>query len=97
MINLTQTLALELAPRLRVNCVSPGQVPTEAFREVLDNDEDRLRELAARTPLARLGTPEDIAAAVVFLASPAASWVTGENLRVAGGRVERGGSVERYG
>jgi 7-alpha-hydroxysteroid dehydrogenase len=97
MINLTQTLALELAPRLRVNCVSPGQVPTEAFREVLDNDDDRLRELAARTPLARLGTPEDIAAAVVFLASPAASWITGENLRVAGGRVERGGTPERYG
>lgn len=97
MINLTQTLALELAPRIRVNAVSPGQVPTEAFREVLGNDDERLVELAAATPLGRLGTPEDIAAAVVFLASPAAGWITGEHLRVAGGRTDRGGSRERYG
>jgi 7-alpha-hydroxysteroid dehydrogenase len=97
MINLTQTLALELAPRIRVNAVSPGQVPTEAFREVLGNDDERLRELAEVTPLGRLGTPEDVAAAVVFLASPAASWITGEHLRVAGGRTDRGGTRERYG
>jgi 7-alpha-hydroxysteroid dehydrogenase len=97
MLNLTETLALELAPHIRVNAVSPGQVPTEAFREVLGADQDRLAQLAVQTPLARLGTPEDIAAAVVFLASPAASWITGENLLVAGGRRSRGGSIERYG
>ena len=97
LINLTQTLALELAPRIRVNAVSPGQVPTEAFYQVLEADADRLAALAAATPLARLGTPEDIAAAVVYLVSPAASWTTGENLLVAGGRRERSGGAARYG
>jgi 7-alpha-hydroxysteroid dehydrogenase len=89
MLNLTQTLALELAPRgIRVNAVSPGPVATEAFREVL-GVADRLDELEATIPLGRLGTPDDIAAAVVYLAAPAASWVTGQNLLVAGGRTER--------
>lgn len=89
LINLTQTLALELAPRrIRVNSVSPGPVATEAFREVLGVS-DRVGELAATIPLGRLGTPDDIAAAVVYLASPAADWVTGQNLLVAGGRTER--------
>ncbi len=89
MLNLTQTLALELAPRgIRVNAVSPGPVATEAFREVLGVG-DQLEELQATIPLGRLGTPDDIAAAVVFMASPAASWVTGQNLLVAGGRTER--------
>jgi 7-alpha-hydroxysteroid dehydrogenase len=89
MLNLTQTLALELAPRgIRVNAVSPGPVATEAFREVLGVS-DRLDELQATIPLGRLGTPDDIAAAVVFLASPAAGFVTGQNLLVAGGRTER--------
>jgi NAD(P)-dependent dehydrogenase (short-subunit alcohol dehydrogenase family) len=98
MLNLTQTLALELAERgIRVNAVSPGQVPTEAFRTTLADDEDRLAELAAATPLGRLGTPEDVAAAVAYLASPAGSWVTGENLLVAGGRTQRGGGSRRYG
>ena len=89
LLNLTQTLALELAPRrIRVNAVSPGPVATEAFLEVL-GVADRLDELERTIPLGRLGTPEDIAAAVVFLASPAADWVTGQNLLVAGGRTER--------
>ncbi|MET0910605.1 MAG: glucose 1-dehydrogenase [Ilumatobacteraceae bacterium] len=89
MLNLTQTLALELAPRsIRVNAVSPGPVDTEAFREVLGVS-DQLQQLQATIPLGRLGTPDDIAAAVVFMASPAASWVTGQNLLVAGGRTER--------
>ena len=87
--NLTQTLALELAPRgIRVNAVSPGPIVTEAFLEVLGVS-DQLDELARTVPLGRLGAPDDIAAAVVYLASPAASWVTGQNLLVAGGRTER--------
>ena len=98
MINLTQTLALELAPKIRVNTVSPGQVPTEAFNQVLGMaGEEKLKALAEVTPLQRLGTPQDIAAAVLFLVSPAASWITGENLLVAGGRKERGGNREKYG
>ena len=88
MNNLTQTLALELAPSIRVNAVAPGPVATEAFREIL-NVEDQLDELASTIPLARLGTPGDIAAAVVYFASPASSWVTGQLLLVAGGRTQR--------
>jgi NAD(P)-dependent dehydrogenase (short-subunit alcohol dehydrogenase family) len=89
MINLTQTLALELAERgIRVNAVSPGPVATEAFLAVLGVD-DQLDALARTIPLGRLGTPDDIAAAVVYLASPAASWVTGEHILVAGGRTQR--------
>lgn len=89
LINLTQTLALELAERgIRVNAVSPGPVVTEAFREVLGVS-DRLDELARTIPLGRTGTPDDIAAMVVFLASPAASWITGEHHLVAGGRTTR--------
>ena len=89
MLNLNQTLALELAGRgIRVNAVSPGPVATEAFLEVL-GVADQLDELGRTIPLGRLGTPDDIAAAVVFLASPAAEWVTGQNLLVAGGRTER--------
>lgn len=89
MINLTQTLALELAPRgIRVNAVSPGPVATEAFLEVLGVS-DQLSQLQATIPLGRLGTPDDIATAVVFMASPAASWITGQHLLVAGGRTER--------
>jgi 7-alpha-hydroxysteroid dehydrogenase len=89
MLNLTETLALELGPKgIRVNAVSPGPVITEAFVEVLGIS-DRLQELEATIPLGRLGQPDDIAAAVLYLASPAASWVTGQNLLVAGGRTQR--------
>ncbi len=89
LINLTQTLALELAERgIRVNAVSPGPVATEAFVEIL-GVEERLDELTRTIPLGRMGHPDDIAAAVVYLASPAAAWVTGEHLLVAGGRTTR--------
>jgi NAD(P)-dependent dehydrogenase (short-subunit alcohol dehydrogenase family) len=88
MNNLTQTLALELAPTVRVNAVAPGPVVTEAFLEVL-NVQDQLDDLASTIPLARLGTPDDIAAAVVYFASPASAWVTGQLLLVAGGRTQR--------
>jgi NAD(P)-dependent dehydrogenase (short-subunit alcohol dehydrogenase family) len=94
MLNLTLTMAAELAPRgIRVNAVSPGPVPTEAFLRVLDFTEPDLLRLATTVPLGRLGTPEDIAAAVLYLASPAAAWVTGQNLLVSGGR-DGGRSVE---
>jgi NAD(P)-dependent dehydrogenase (short-subunit alcohol dehydrogenase family) len=87
--NLTQTLALELAPNIRVNGVAPGPVVTEAFREILTNDPAKLAEIAASVPLGRTGTPDDIAAAVVYLASDAAAWVTGQLILVAGGRTHR--------
>lgn len=89
MLNLTQTLAAELAPRrIRVNAVSPGPVPTEAFVEMLE-DPETLNRYADAVPLGRFGTPQDIAAAVLFFASPASSWITGQNLLVAGGRTHR--------
>ena len=88
MNNLSQTLALELAPNIRVNTVAPGPVATEAFDEVL-NTAGQLDAIAATIPLGRLGTPDDIAAAVLYLASDAASWVTGQLILVAGGRTQR--------
>ena len=93
-LNLTFTLAAELAHRgIRVNAVSPDPVPTEAFMHVLDFTPGDLPQVASTVPLGRLGTPDDIAAAVVYFCSPAASWVTGQNLLVSGGR-EGGRSVE---
>lgn len=86
--NLTATLSLELASRgIRVNGVSPGPVPTEVFVEFFGVKEEDLPALGKKlgVPLGRLGTPDDIAAAVVYLASPAASWVTGQTLTVNGG------------
>jgi NAD(P)-dependent dehydrogenase (short-subunit alcohol dehydrogenase family) len=88
MNNLGQTLALELAPDIRVNTVAPGPVATEAFDQVL-NTGGQLDAIAATIPLGRMGVPDDIAAAVLYLASDAASWVTGQLLLVAGGRTQR--------
>lgn len=82
LINLTQQLAAELAPRIRVNAVSPAVVRTAFARPLYENDE---AGAAAAYPLRRLGEPEDVAAAVAFLASADAAWVTGQNLILDGG------------
>ncbi len=82
--HLTQLLAADLAPRIRVNAVGVGSTATSALDIVLTNDE--LRDaMEQATPLKRLGTVEDIALAVLYLASPASSYVTGRILRVDGG------------
>lgn len=85
---LTATLATELGPDIRVNAVAPGAVPTDIFYEVMKLTPEELPQYAKDTgvPLERLGTPADIAAAVLYLASPASSWVTGEIITVSGGR-----------
>lgn len=85
--SLTETLAAELAPGIRVNAVAPGPVPTQNFIECTKVDEAHLDvvEKSLPIPLERFGTPEDIGAAVVFMASPAASWITGQCLYVTGG------------
>jgi NAD(P)-dependent dehydrogenase (short-subunit alcohol dehydrogenase family) len=88
MNNLTETLALELAPSIRVNTVAPGPVATEAFEQVL-NTAGQLDAIASTIPLGRVGAPDDIAGAVLYLASDAASWVTGQLILVAGGRTQR--------
>lgn len=86
--SLTETLSVELAPAIRVNAVSPGPIPTPNFVESTDYRGERkaMIDKQMRIPLGRLGTDRDIGAAVVFLASPAASWITGQVLRVSGGR-----------
>jgi NAD(P)-dependent dehydrogenase (short-subunit alcohol dehydrogenase family) len=90
--SLTQTAARELAPRIRVNGIAPGLVPTEIVRTALNiRSEADLAEAEARwaIPLGRLGTPLDMGAAAVYLASRAGSWITGETLRVGGGATPR--------
>lgn len=88
MISLTRTLAVELAPRrITVNCIAPGVVITEMLRETMRLTEEEAHEQFDRAiPLGRTGTPEDCAAAAVFFASPAAEWITGQYLDVAGGQ-----------
>ena len=85
--SLTWTLSAELAPDIRVNAVAPGAIPTEVMMKAVNKNEDQLDELLKEwnIPLGRLGTPQDIGAACVYLASDAASWVSGEILRVGGG------------
>ena len=86
MNNLTETLSIELAPKgIRANAVSPGQVPTEATTRVGGIPPEQFESLASYIPLQRVGRPIDIASAVLYLVSDAGSWVTGQNLVVAGG------------
>jgi 7-alpha-hydroxysteroid dehydrogenase len=85
--SLTETLSVELGPAIRVNAVAPGPIPTQNFYESTGFDPANIENVGKvmRVPLGRLGTPDDIGAAVVFLASDAASWVTGQCLYVTGG------------
>jgi 7-alpha-hydroxysteroid dehydrogenase len=80
----TQNLAAEFAPRVRVNAIGVGGVATQSMNFVMSNDALRT-QYESNTPMARVGTPRDIAAAALYLASPASSWVTGVMLRVDGG------------
>ncbi len=87
MNHLAVTMATELGPKgIRANVVSPGSVPTESTRTIGHVTDEMLPAVAQRIPIRRLGTPTDIAAAVVWLASPAGSWVTGQNIVVSGGQ-----------
>ncbi len=83
--SLTATLAWELAPRIRVNAVAPGPIPTDNFNASTKFPEGKPLEKLLNIPLGRLGTPDDIGNAVVFMASDAASWITGQCLYVTGG------------
>jgi 3-oxoacyl-[acyl-carrier protein] reductase len=83
LISYTRALAQQWAPRVRANAVAPGLIDTPMTRAM---PEDVLGRLVDRIPAARIGTPRDIADAVVFLASAEASYVTGQVLTVCGGR-----------
>jgi len=82
---LTRLMAVELAPRIRVNGVLPGAVETDSLRMYLSSMDPSIRDsMHANTAMRRNGLPDDIADAVLYLCSPAASWVTGQCLAVDG-------------
>ena len=82
----TKSLAKELGPRkIRVNAINPGMVETEGVHSAGIADSDFRKQIEATTPLGRIGQPQDIAAAAVFLASADSAWITGETLVIAGG------------
>jgi NAD(P)-dependent dehydrogenase (short-subunit alcohol dehydrogenase family) len=84
-INLTRSLALEWGDRgVRVNGISPGALATELMAKRL-SDPEYVRKTLERAAIKRIGTPEDIVGAALFLASPAAAWITGHMLGVDGG------------
>ncbi len=82
----TRSLAKELGPRnIRVNAINPGMVETEGVHAGGFLESDFRKQVEAQTPLGRIGQPQDIAPAAVFLASSDAAWITGETLLIAGG------------
>jgi len=87
LIRLTEELAWQLGPKVRVNAVAPAVVKTK-FAEALWSG--REEEAVQQYPMKRLGTPEDVASLVAFLCSDAASWITGETVRVDGGLLATG-------
>ena len=83
---LTGNLAQDFAPKVRVNAIAVGSILTEALSNFMSDDMER--EMISNTPLGRIGEPEDIAACALYLASPAASYVTGEIYGVNGGLIK---------
>jgi NAD(P)-dependent dehydrogenase (short-subunit alcohol dehydrogenase family) len=89
-VNLTRSIAVAHAQEnIRANCICPGWIPTPINLGVLNNPKRRA-EIEARHPMGHLGKPEDVAAAVAFLASDEASWITGAVLAVDGGYLATG-------
>jgi len=85
--HMTRLLAADLAPKVRVNAIAVGSTATSALEVVLENDALH-DEMVRRTPLRRLGDPDDIALGVLYLASAGSSWVTGKILEIDGGLEE---------
>lgn len=85
-IHLTRQFAMELAPGVRVNAIAPGLVKTHLARALWEGNEEAISKFM---PLGRLGEPEDIAQAAVFLAGSASSWMTGQTMVVDGGSIIR--------
>ena len=83
---LTRSLAKELGPRkIRVNAINPGMVETEGVHAAGIAGSDMRKQVEAQTPLGRIGQPQDIAGAAVFLASSDSAWITGQTFVIAGG------------
>jgi 3-oxoacyl-[acyl-carrier protein] reductase len=83
----TKALSKELGPRkIRVNSINPGMVETEGFHAAGVADSEWQKQTEAQTPLGRIGQPQDIAPAAVFLASDDSAWITGELLYISGGK-----------
>jgi 3-oxoacyl-[acyl-carrier protein] reductase len=84
--SITGILAKELGPRgIRVNAINPGMVATEGTDVAGITESDFRKQVESQTPLGRIGKPEDIASAAVFLASADSSWITGETMVISGG------------
>jgi NAD(P)-dependent dehydrogenase (short-subunit alcohol dehydrogenase family) len=87
-VNLTRSMALELAPSVRVNCVCPGVIDTDMPRLGFAAEGETaadLREMAEWYPMKRIGSPREVATAILYLASPDAGFVTGAALAMDGG------------
>jgi NAD(P)-dependent dehydrogenase (short-subunit alcohol dehydrogenase family) len=88
--HLTRTLAVEMGPKVRVNAIAPAVVKTQFARALYEGKE---QEVIAQYPLGRLGTPEDVAAAVAFLVSEDSDWITGQVFNLDGGLLTAGGTA----
>jgi 3-oxoacyl-[acyl-carrier protein] reductase len=85
LVMMTKVMAVEWAPKVRVNAIAPGFIETDLVRALREEGKLDFEALKRRTPMGRLGTPEEVAKAAVFLASDDASYVTGETLVADGG------------
>ena len=85
--SLTKTFALELAPRVRVNCICPGWIETEIMMTAMNFSQEDLPKVAKNIAMKKMGEPGDVGMAALYFAAPAAAWVTGQIIDISGGPV----------